>query len=331
MMTSLILKQPITGAIAWKGSEICNEPSWVTQLDVRDIANLESVLQHVMSKGLRFPHFEREDFPIGSLKEKIANIGEELENGKGFLLIRGLDLDRYQDEEINILYYGLGLHLGTPVCQNPKGDLLGQVMNVGDLEDKNTRVYETNAYLPYHTDPSDVFGLLCIRKGKAGGLNSLVSVATIYNEILKNHPELLGIFYRPTYYAHLGEDLPSLSPIFSYHEGKLACRYLRQYIELGADVMNLPLSRVEISALDTFDTIAHDPELRLDMMLEPGDMVFANNYAIMHSRTGFEDYDLPEQKRKLLRLWVKMANARSLAPDFPGRNGFPPPENRAGC
>jgi hypothetical protein len=27
----------------------------------------------------------------------------------------------------------------------------------------------------------------------------------------------------------------------------------------------------------------------------------------------------------LLRLWVTMPDARSLAPEFPGRNGFPAP------
>jgi hypothetical protein len=28
----------------------------------------------------------------------------------------------------------------------------------------------------------------------------------------------------------------------------------------------------------------------------------------------------------MIRLWLKMGNARALAPEFPGRNGFPAPE-----
>jgi len=164
-----------------------------------------------------------------------------------------------------------------------------------------------------------------LRKAKTGGLSSLVSAASVYNEIVENHQEFLALYYRPMYYAHLGEDLPGRSPIFSYFNGKLSCRYLRQYIELGHDIMNLPLSSVEIEALDIFDSIIHDNDLRLDMMLEPGDLQFANNYAVLHSRTEFEDFDDIEQHRKLLRLWLKMPNARKLAPDFPGRNGFPEP------
>ena len=82
---------------------------------------------------------------------------------------------------------------------------------------------------------------------------------------------------------------------------------------------------MEIEALDLFDQLIHDPELRLDMMLEPGDIQFANNYAVLHSRTEFEDDPELEKRRKILRLWLKMPNARVLAPEFPGRNGFPAP------
>ena len=102
-------------------------------------------------------------------------------------------------------------------------------------------------------------------------------------------------------------------------------RYLRQYIELGHEMMNQPLCQVEREALDLFDQIMLQQEMRLDMMLQPGDMQFANNYLVLHSRTSFEDHTAPEQRRKLLRLWLKMPNARTLAPEFPGRNGFPLP------
>ncbi len=62
------------------------------------------------------------------------------------------------------------------------------------------------------------------------------------------------------------------------------------------------------------------------MMLEPGDLQLANNNVVLHSRNGFEDFEDPAQRRKLLRLWLQMPNARSHSQDFPGRNGFPEPE-----
>ena len=323
---SVMRLQPLTGPAVWKGADFDQDESWIHQLSAEEIAELDAGLVMLRAKGLRFPSFARDDFPLPNLSRLLKQCADELENGRGFKLLRGLPMERYTDEEIQCLYYGMGLHMGQPVRQNPRGELLGPVQNVGDIHDKNTRVYETNLFLPYHSDPSDVVGLLCVRKARAGGLSSLVSVASIYNELLARHPEFMGLYYRPLYFAHLCEPQPSLSPIFSYHEGKLSCRYLRQYIELGHEILGWPLSRVEREALDAFDQVMHEPSMRLAMMLEPGDIQFANNYAVLHSRTEFDDVEDAAQRRFMWRLWLKMPNARPLAPEFPGRNGFPAPQ-----
>lgn len=322
---SMILKEPITGPEAWTRTDFDKDDAWLIHLSPEHVAELDAALAMLRSKGVAFPRFVAGDFPIPQLAHRLKSQCDVLENGRGFFVLRGLPVERYTSEEIQTLYYGMGLHMGVPVGQNPRGDLLGRVEAVGDIHNKNTRVYETNLYLPYHSDPSDVVGLLCVRKAQAGGVSSLVSVAAIYNEILANHREYLGLFYRPMYFAHLCEPMPSLSPIFSFHEGKLSCRYLRQYLELGHEIMQQPLSRVEREALDLFDHLIHLDRLKLDMMLEPGDLQFANNYAVLHSRTEFIDHEDVAQRRLLLRLWLKMPNARVLAPEFPGRNGFPLP------
>ncbi len=120
--------------------------------------------------------------------------------------------------------------------------------------------------------------------------------------MLKNHREYLGYYYHPAWVDHLGEPKPSLSPIFSEYDGKLATRYLRNDIELGHERCNTSLSQMQIETLDIFDAITHGPAMRLDMMMEPGDIQFCNNYTIPHSRTAFVDFDDVEKCRKLLRL-----------------------------
>jgi hypothetical protein len=321
---SSILVEPIQNKSAWRGEDIRDRDDWVFNLSPQALAVLEQGLEQLAAKGLAAPNFSREDIQIATpeVQAEFDRISDELENGYGFAVIRGLDPEKHSEADMANMYYMMGYFMGNPVTQNVKGDLLGYVQNVGDKNDKMTRVYETNEYLPYHGDLSDVVGLLCIRKAKEGGLSSVVSTTNVYNEILKNHREYLGYYYHPAWFDHMGEPEPSLSPIFSYHEGKLASRYLRAYIELGHERRNVPLSQVQIEALDIFDAITHDPAMRLDMMLEPGDIQFCNNYTILHSRTSFIDFDEIEKRRKLLRLWLKMPNARSLARDFPGRNGI---------
>lgn len=324
-MMKTILKEQITDKCAWIGQEIADKTDWIYHLSPHMLTVLNSALKKLKEKNLVAPHFVKTDALIEDEEflEQIEYISNELENGYGFIVIRGLDAEKYNETQLANIYYLFGLHMGNAVTQNARGDLLGYVENVGDKTQKMTRVYETNAYLPYHADLSDIVGLLSIRKAKQGGLSSIVSSSTVYNRILEHYPEYLGYFYHPAWYDHLGEVEPSLSPIFSYYDGKLACRYLRHYIELGHDRRKVPLSQVQTDALNIFDSISHDPRLRLDMMLEPGDIQFCNNYCVMHSRSSFEDYEEVEKRRKLLRLWLQMPNARQLAKDFPGRNGIP--------
>ena len=45
-------------------------------------------------------------------------------------------------------------------------------------------------------------------------------------------------------------------------------------------------------------------------------MQLVNNYAIVHSRTPFEDFDEPDRKRHLLRLWLAVPGSQPLPADW---------------
>ena len=73
-------------------------------------------------------------------------------------------------------FWGIGLYLGEAVSQNGKGHVLGHVANLGlDYADPEVRGYQTNAGLSYHTDFSDLVGLLCLRTPQSGGLSRIAS------------------------------------------------------------------------------------------------------------------------------------------------------------
>lgn len=320
---SIILKKKIQGRSAWKGIDLAKNDSWIYYLSEKMIASLEKAVLHVQQKGLKAPDFKKEDFPIPDLADEIKYFVDELENGRGFLLIRGLPMERYTNEEASIIYWGLGLHLGLPIIQSKNGDLLGHIKNIGKDFNDNTKVrgYQTNVHLDYHTDLADVVGLLCLRKAKSGGLSSIASAMSIYNEILETYPEYLEILYRPFAHDLRGEEAQGQSPvvqspIFSYYDGKLSCRYIRQYVESAQTKTGISLTKEEIKVFDFIDSLTHDKNFHIDMMMEPGDMQFVNNYVVFHSRTLFEDYEEDNRKRHLLRLWLMMPNGRKIAPDF---------------
>ena len=54
----------------------------------------------------------------------IDRLADELENGVGIMKLRGFPVNRYDEDDLRRVYFGLGTHLGTPVFQNRSGELM---------------------------------------------------------------------------------------------------------------------------------------------------------------------------------------------------------------
>lgn len=145
--------------------------------------------------------------------------------------------------------------------------------------------------------------------------------------MLKTRPELLRELLEPIAFDKRGEftvgTLPYYTlPVFNEHDGFLSAFYQRQYIDSAQRFPDVPrLTDAKIAALDLFDNLANDPRLNFQMELQPGDMQFVHNHTLLHDRTAFDDWEEPERKRHLLRMWISTPNARPLPIDFAQRYG----------
>jgi hypothetical protein len=275
--------------------------------------------------------------PLPTLAPRLKGLLEGVLNGRGFVLIKGLPIDGWSKREAAIAFLIIGIHLGNLRMQNAEGHLLGHVKDLGLSSDNpNTRIYQTRERQTHHTDSCDVVGLMCLRTAKSGGLSSLVSSTTIFNEIRRRRPDLLKVLLEPIETDRRGE-VPEGSkpyfniPVFNYHEGLVSTIYQRQYIESARRFAGVaPLTTQQIDALDLLDQLANDPQINLMMELKPGDIQLVHNHTILHDRTAFEDYVEPERKRHLLRLWVAPPSARSLPEVYSERFGSIIPGDRGG-
>ena len=333
-MTSICWTKPISAANAWRGEALARETSWLVRLSEAQVADVERALAAARGTGKPLEAITREDFPLAAMRPRLEQALADMYGGRGFVVLRGLPVGRWSDEDTGLVFWGLGRHLGSPLYQNPQGELLGHVYDHGRTYGNiDVRGYETNAYLPYHTDAGDMVGLLCLRRSLEGGLSSIVSSVTVHNEILANHPEYLGLLYNGFYYIRREAALTERGvserpiPVFGARDGVVSCRYIRNQINAGAVKRGVPLTTLEQAALDYLDECTRRPDLKLDMDLEPGDIQFINNYTILHSRTGFVDGPEPHQKRRMLRLWLKFPKAWPLGPEFPAHMGYQPAQD----
>ncbi|MSQ51206.1 MAG: TauD/TfdA family dioxygenase [Betaproteobacteria bacterium] len=321
-------RDAIESAADWQGEAMGRRTDWIHHLAPAEIAELESALELARATGIGIGGISRENFPLPRLSQLIARALDALENGPGMFLIRGLPVDRLPPESMRMIYWGLGRHLGTAVCQSPKGDVLGDVRDVNVNNDKVGRGYQSRKGQPFHTDSCDVVGLLVLHTAKTGGLSTIVSSVALHNEILRTRPDLLEILYQPfhMYYPDWGERWWQ-QPAFSVHQGKFACKAVSLWVRLAQEHFpELPrLAPEQQEAIDLFQEIPKRPGFHLAMMFQPGDLQLLNNHVTLHGRTGFEDFEEPDRKRHLLRLWLSVPNSRELAPDMARFFGDPRP------
>ena len=250
-------------------------------------------------------------------------------NGRGFVLLRGLPVERWSVRQSATAYFGIGCYFGNARMQNGRGHILGHVRDLGRdaVKDPTARIYQTRERQTFHTDSSDIVALLCLKTAKSGGASALVSSMTIYNEMLQRRPDLLPHLFTNLCTDRRGE-IPAGEkpwheiPVYNWYQGHLSAIYARRYIESARRFDEVPpLTPEQVEALDLFDALANDPEINLQMDFQPGDMQWVHNHTMLHDRTAFEDWAEPEKKRHLLRLWLATPGARPLPPIYAQKYG----------
>ena len=327
---------------AWYGADMVKRKDWIEHFGEEEVAEVERVVREVESRvelasSGELAAITAKDVAVPEVSRRLKRVLEEVLNGRGFVLIKGLPVECWTRRQAALAFLAIGVQMGGLRMQNAEGHLLGHVQDMGrSSDDPNTRIYQTRERQTHHTDSCDVVALMCLQKAKSGGLSSLVSSTTIFNEMRRRRPDLLKVLMEPIETDRRGE-VPEGSkpyftiPVFNYHDGLVSAIYQRQYIESARRFPGVaPLTPIQIEALDLLDQLANDPSLNLMMELEPGDIQLVHNHTILHDRTAFEDHAEPDRKRHLLRLWLAPPGARKLPETYAERFGSTTPGDRGG-
>ena len=326
-MTSSEIK-PVQRPMAWSAADFESIDALSLVLEPKHLTDLDDALNNVLEKSLGIDGFCAADFPLPVMKPAIDAIRAEVRDGRGIVLIRGFPIHKYSMKELEVLYWGLGTHLGTTSSQSVMGDKVGHVRDTS-ADDPNARAYRNKQQLTLHTDLCDLICMLSLSPAKTGGVSRYASALAMHNHLLTHHRDSLEILYRGFHMYRLGEQGPDEEPctpwrvpIYSNRDGYVSCRWVRAYIEAAPAILGSALTDAEIAALDHLDAAAEREGTVLARKLEPGEMTITNNYTVLHSRTAFEDDKDNGISRHLLRLWLNEEDGRPVVPEidlFPER------------
>jgi hypothetical protein len=296
----------------WRSADVSDESKWIELFDEAERDEIDAALRTALQKSSDVMEISKTDFPLPSVAARLQLIERELIDGRGFVLLRGVDRDCYSREEMEMIYWGIGMHLGAPWPQNQYGHVLGDVTDHGiDPADPTSRGNEIGKIaFPYHSDGSDLVGLMCLQKAKSGGISTVANAVAIHNDLVREAPELAASLYSSQPYDFRGgqpkgEKAWYEMPVFTNWDGRLFVRYIRPYIVASQKHADAP--RIEPQAelaMQRLDAMTNDGDYNVFMDLQPGDMQFINNYHVLHARTAYEDDREAGMIRHLKRLWL---------------------------
>jgi hypothetical protein len=308
---------PVDDPSVWRADEIGGKAGLSRRIDAAVIAALGEMLRETADR----PLFDLgpEHFRHAALEDFADACRHDLAHGRCAVVLTGLDFDSLGFDDYRRIYWFLGQQMGRPMVQSEKGDLLGYVQY--EKTETLRRGYTSNLELGFHTDFHELLSLASVQTALEGGESGFVSSGYIHNVMLDECPELLRALYTGWYdsleafwFQKPGKRdriSDEFVPYFGLADGRLSFHNSLFY-GLAAQERDETVPAVFGEAQAVIAQIADRPGVAARFLLEPGEMVFWQNFAVMHSRTEFRD--APGHERQLMRLWMH-AHEKRPAPE----------------
>ncbi|KAK3624515.1 hypothetical protein LTR56_020955 [Elasticomyces elasticus] len=320
----------IDGPTVWQAEDYREHPErWTHVFSDEEIAELGKAADDFLASGTPLTGITKALFPLPKLASFFNTVRNEILNGKGFILFKGVPVEDWGLKKSAAAYMGFGSYFGYFTSQNGKGHVLGHVKDLGEdpTQKDKVRIYRTNAKQYFHTDGSDLVGLLCLAKALEGGESDIVSTQHVFNTLQREHPDVVETLITPDWYfdrkgevsdgadpwyrsaVFFLENDPNGSPrVWARLDPNNVTSLAR--FNSGPDARIPPLSDKQKHALQTLEETCS--RLALHMILDPGDIQLLANTHVFHARTAYKDYPpgsvddkgRPRVRRHLMRLWL---------------------------
>src|SRR5262249_14576999 len=159
MPATPVFAAPIQHPSAWTVADFRSPADYSVDLDVAQLRDIAAAMQRIKAAGIGLDGLQREHFEAPSLRPVVEEIRRQIEDGRGFVLLRRLPIEDYSKDDLGLIFWGIGTHLGRGLSQSVLGDRLGHVKDFS-REDPGARAYRNKQELSPPTDSCDLVGLL---------------------------------------------------------------------------------------------------------------------------------------------------------------------------
>lgn len=301
--------EELTGPHVWKGQDLReNAEKYRYHFTPDDLKEIASAVKEFKNSGLQLNKINKKTFKLDLLGVKLENFAEELYNGIGVRLLRGLNIDEYDEQEKFIAYLGISSYIGDIRDAQGLNRALTHIKSIAHIP-KEERApigvsQQTTDPQMFHSDfGGDIVSLFTLSTPASGGESLVSSTYSIYTYLAKKRPDIIRVLTNPEGFKRKG--FPQGAPLIFYQDGEFLTNFsTRNFIgfrEIPRDETYPLITAEERDALGAFNAVAYKYTLSTD--LQKGDIEYVNNLINQHCRKGFVENG--EQRRHLARLWLR--------------------------
>jgi alpha-ketoglutarate-dependent taurine dioxygenase len=306
------------GAEAWTEATF-DAASWRVSLPAECLAEIRAALAAYRCNPLPTVLLDPADFALPACAALMRQVRRQLEDGSRFALLGRLPVEAMTKEEAKAIYWLLCSLLARPVAQKlVDGTMIYDVHDTGVVATAGSGVRpdKTNIEIVPHNDnsynptPPNFVGLLCLRAARSGGLSRVVSFHALHNRLRERSQNALARLYEPFWFDRQREHLPDEppvhdAPLFAFEHGQLVTRLALFQMKNGYVLRGEAIDEAGRAAVAAVEDALAEPGLCANFTMEPGEIQLLNNLAVGHSRTAFVDHEAPEQRRHIVRIWMR--------------------------
>jgi len=303
--------------MAWSGSDLRDKNEYVYKLTPADLEEINSALQEFKKLGLDGDLVDAENFPLRNLKHMFQNLCEELHEGRGFFVIRGLGSQTYCVEDLTVIYLGIQSYIANKRGrQTEAGDMIVHIINDSKEASKSGTKRPSDHSISFHTDDiGDIVAYqdrAALKNGSKGVVSSAISV---YNILAAERPDVIHTLAKPDWPFFF--PFYQKRPILFHHNSKLIINFAIESIIGSAEhprPAEIPkCTPQQLEALTVLQNAAQSVALQFET--EVGDLRFINNLAILHRRDVYIFEDESTERGHLARLCLRNDQRRWALPD----------------
>ena len=99
----------IAGPAAWRAGDLADPGVFTHRLTADEIAEIDAAVRAVIDRRIDHIAIDRKSFALPRLGERLTRIRDDvLLGGRGFIVFRGLPVERWSIEEAAAAFLGIG-------------------------------------------------------------------------------------------------------------------------------------------------------------------------------------------------------------------------------